>query len=527
MAKIRNPILPGFHPDPSIIRVGDDYYIATSTFEWFPGVVIHHSKDLVHWRAIARPLNRIEQLDLNGVPCSGGVWAPCLSYNKGIFYLCYSIARTISGIFKDVHNYLVTTEDICGEWSNPTYLNSSGFDPSMFHDEDGSKYVMNVQWDFRKGRKRFNGIILQEFSAQLGKLIDKPIQIFEGSPLGITEGPHLMKREGLYYLITAEGGTDIRHAVTVARSTSLRGPYEIDPKNPMLTSYSDPTLPIQKAGHAQFVETQTGEWYLAHLGVRPIPSRGRSTLGRETYIQRMHWTPDGWPRLAEGGNRPLVEVTAPSLPPHSFESVVDRDDFDEELLPIQYQSLRIPMTEDIASLRARRGYLRLHGHESLSSRFTQALVAKRQTSFLYQAETCVEFEPKMYQQMAGLVCLHDVDNFYYLRISHDQQYGKCLSILCCQNGTFNYPLEQEISLQGDERCYLRVVVRYDQLQFYYSIDGEEWSKVGPIQDASTLSDEYSQISNYTGAFVGLCCQDLAGGGAFADFDYFEYIELQS
>lgn len=288
MRFITNPIIPGFNPDPSILRVGDDYYIATSTFEWFPGVQIHHSKDLVNWKLIAHPLNRVSQLDMIGNPCSGGVWAPCLSFCDGLFYLIFTDVKSQDGLaFNNYHNYLVTTEDIMGDWSEPVSLNSSGFDPSLFHDEDGRKWLVNMLWDYRIGRNPFGGIILQEYSIKEKSLIGKTKVIFNGTKLGLTEGPHLYKHKGYYYLMVAEGGTEYYHAVTMARSKKIDGPYEIDPINPILTSKHDPFLTLQKAGHASIVETQNGEWYMAHLCGRPIPTSGRCILGRETALQKM------------------------------------------------------------------------------------------------------------------------------------------------------------------------------------------------------------------------------------------------
>ena len=217
MNMIKNPILRGFNPAPSIIRVGEDYYIATSTFEWFPGVQIHHSRDLVNWELVARPLNRISQLDLVGNPDSCGVWAPCLSYCNGTFYLVYSNVRSFDGVWKDTPNYLVTTNDILGEWSEPIFLRSSGFDGSLFHDENGKKWYASMLVDHRKG-KFFGGIILQEYNQQENQLEGPIFHIFEGSELGITEAPHLYQKNGYYYLMTAEGGTEYGHAVSLARA---------------------------------------------------------------------------------------------------------------------------------------------------------------------------------------------------------------------------------------------------------------------------------------------------------------------
>lgn len=524
---IKNPILPGFNPDPSILRVNDDYYIATSTFEWFPGVQIHHSKDLVNWKLITRPLNRASQLNMAGNPNSCGIWAPCLSYNKGKFYLIYTDVKTFRGIFKDSHNYMVTTDDISGDWSEPVYLNSSGFDPSLFHDDDGKKWLLNMVWDHRKGKNPFSGILLQEFSEKENKLVGPITNIFKGTEIGLVEGPHLYKKNGYYYLMTAEGGTEFKHAVTVARAKEITGPYEVDPTNPVLTSLDDPTLELQRAGHASLVETQNGEWYLAHLCGRPLPSRGRCTLGRETAIQKMQWTDDGWIRLENGCNKPQVIVPAPKLTEHKWKAENTRDDFNSEKLNINFQFLRVPLYEDTLSLKERPGFLRLRGKESLNSYHTQALVARRQQSFFYTAETRLEFEPDSFQHMAGLISLYDNRNFYYLHLTWDEELGKCLDIMASMDGEADYPLTKKVKIDEKSDCYLKVDVDYDKLKFSYSTDGKNWKNIGPVFDASTLSDEFEAGgagAHFTGAFVGLCCQDISGGGKNADFDYFDYIE---
>nr|WP_281175930.1 family 43 glycosylhydrolase [Domibacillus tundrae] len=365
MTDIINPILPGFHPDPSIIRVEDNYYIATSTFEWFPGVQLFHSKDLVHWRQLPAPLMRESQINMVGDIDSGGVWAPCLSYSDGLFYLIYTDVKSRMGAFKDTHNYMVTAENIEGPWSEPVYLNSSGFDPSLFHEEDGTKWLVNMIWDFRKGKNSFAGIALQEYSVQEKKLIGPVKNIFKGSKLGLTEAPHIYKRNGYYYLLTAEGGTWYTHAVTVARSQSLAGPYELDPANPILTSNEEEKQQLQKAGHGSLVETQNGDWYMAHLCGRPVVGK-KCILGRETALQKCYWTDDGWLRI-QGGPNPQTIVEAPSLPPHPFEQESNKDDFTGETLKHYWSSLRRTFTDEWISLSDRPGYLRLTGGESMQS----------------------------------------------------------------------------------------------------------------------------------------------------------------
>jgi xylan 1,4-beta-xylosidase len=535
---IQNPILRGFNPDPSIVRVGHDFYIATSTFEWFPGVQIHHSRDLVHWRLLARPLNRASQLNMVGDPDSCGIWAPCLTYADGLFWLIYTDVKrygrtTVAGAsgasLRDFHNYLVTTSRIDGEWSDPVYLNSSGFDPSMFHDQDGRKYLVNMLWDHRPGNNRFAGIVLQEYSAKACKLIGERTNIFKGTPLGFTEAPHLYKRNGWYYLLTAEGGTGWGHAVTMARSRNINGPYELHPDTCILSARNRPDAELQRAGHADLVETQDGETYMVYLCGRPLRNRGRCTLGRETAIQKMVWGPDDWLRTCDGEGVPTVETPAPSLPVHESPAMPAREDFDVPQLPIHFQWLRTPWPEEIFSLTERPGFLRLFGRETIGSLFRQSLVARRQQSHCFSATTVVEFEPEHFQQSAGLVCYYNSAKFHYLYISHDEEVAKHLRVMSFlpdspQTDAFTPP----VGIPAGKAVHLRVELDYERLHFAYRIEGAEhdWRWLPQQFDASILSDEATAPGqpNFTGAFVGMACQDLSGTGRPADFDFFEYRE---
>ncbi|WP_276352223.1 glycoside hydrolase family 43 protein [Cohnella caldifontis] len=538
MNAIVNPILRGFNPDPSILRVGGDYYIATSTFEWFPGVQIHHSRDLRHWRLLTHPLTRKSQLDMLGNPNSGGIWAPCLSYSDGTYYLVYTDVKSHLGPFKDTHNYLVTAPDIMGPWSEPVYLNSSGFDPSLFHDEDGRKWLLNMVWDHRKGRNHFGGILMQEYDESRRKLVGPIHNLFRGTELGLTEGPHVYRRGGYYYLLTAEGGTRWNHAVTMARSESLFGPYEVDPANPILTSRHDPGLPLQRSGHGDLVETPSGEWYMVHLCGRPLKASRMCNLGRETAIQQVEWTEDGWLRLKGGGREPRLMVEAPAdLPEFRFDEPAHgtgMDSFDGETLGVHWNTLREPADESWLTLRERPGFLRLRGRESFSSAHGQSLLARRQQAFAAEAETVVEFEPDTYQQMAGLVYYYNAKNWYYLRISRDEELGKSLAILTCDRGVYGEPLEREVSVDGWDRVYLKLTLDYERAQFHYSADGSDWKAVGPALEAGRMSDENAETvrdgflldQGFTGAFVGVCVQDLSGARKHADFDYFAYRETE-
>ena len=546
-AVITNPILRGFNPDPSIVRVGDDYFIATSTFEWFPGVQIHHSRDLVHWRLVARPLNRASQLDMRGDPDSCGVWAPCLTHADGLFHLIYTDVKrygrtTTAGAsgasLRDFHNYLVTSPRVDGEWSDPVYLNSSGFDPSLFHDDDGRKYLVNMLWDHRPGQNRFGGIVLQEYSPTKRTLVGERRNIFTGTALGFTEAPHLYKRLGWYYLLTAEGGTGWGHAVTMARSRTLLGPYELHPDTYILSARHRPDLALQRAGHADLVETQSGETYMVYLCGRPLGNRGRCTLGRETAIQPMTWSADGWLRTTDRGGVPHVEVPAPrGLPVEPHDVAPARDDFDSERLPIDFQWLRSPAPDDLFSLRARKGHLRLYGRETIGSLFTQALVARRQQAHCFSAATRIEFDPQHFQQMAGLVCYYNSTKFHYLYLSRDET-GIHLRVMSAvpdsvSADAFTPPVpiatkerRKGVPAEGGAPVDLRVEVDFERLRFAYRPAGEAWAWLPQQFDASILSDEATApgLPNFTGSFVGMACQDLAGTGHAADFDWFEYRE---
>lgn len=525
MTVIENPILRGSNPDPSFLRVGDDYYIATSTFEWFPGIRIHHSRDLVNWRLLPPPLDRLSKLDMKGNPDSCGIWAPSLTWKDGIFYLVYSHVRTFDGRWKDTYNYLVTAEDAAGPWSEPVYLNGSGFDPSLFHDDDGRAWVANLLVDHRKG-KFFGGIVLQEYSYHEKRLVGDVFHIFSGTGLGVTEGPVIMKKDGWYYLITAEGGTEYGHAVTVAKSRNVRGPYEIHPSNPLLTSACNPHLYLQKAGHGSMVETQDGTWYLSHLTGRPLTERGRCPLGRETAIQQIIWK-DGWPWLADGGSEPAVKVRVPDLLPHPWSRMPVEDDFDSPTLRHEYQSLRIPADDTWMSLGIRPGFLALKGQESLCSVHRQSMIARRQEDFSFEASTVLEFSPENFQQMAGIAYYYNTRHFFYFYKSWDENTGSyVLGILMDDDDTWYEPFSQAITITGS-RTWLKIRVIRDKITFYYSEDGDSWTDAGVILDASIISDDYVREKTgykaaFTGAFIGLCCQDLSGRGIWAYFDNFRY-----
>ncbi len=520
---IRNPILTGFNPDPSICRVGEDYYIATSTFEWYPGVQIHHSRNLEDWELVGRPLNRAELLDMRGEPDSCGVWAPCLTWHDGLFHLIYTDVKRFDGNFKDTHNYLTTAAHIDGEWSAPVYLNSSGFDPSLFHDVDGRKWLVNMVWDHRPDRSRFGGIVLQEYSVRDRRLIGPAHKIFEGSELGLTEGPHLYRVGDYYYLLTAEGGTGYNHAVTLARSRSLRGPYELHPERHIATAKDRPDDELQRVGHADIVQAPDGSYLMTHLCSRPLRFLRRSPMGRETALRRLTLDSDGWFRLAPS-ERAHASSTAPQRRYERNYVFSDRE------LPRDFQWLRSPEPQTLFSLTDVPGHLRLYGRESVGSLFDQALVARRQVHFCFEAETEIQYEPEDFQQAAGLICYYNAHKFHYVYVSWDERIGKHIGIMSCEADmtlTCTFPIADAlIPVPAGVPLRLRARIREHELLFSWSCGDEHWRTIPVILDASLLSDEAGKgdSANFTGTFVGMCCQDLTGRRKPADFRYFAYRE---
>ena len=548
---VENPVIKGFNPDPSVIRVGhDDYYLATSTFQWFPGVQIFHSKDVVNWTLIAHPLDEKRLLDMKGDADGGGVWAPCLSYKDGTFYLVYSDMKTDeSSAWKDCHNYVIYAHDILGPWSDPIYLNSSGFDPSIFHDDDGKTYILNVVRDHRINHHWSLGIFMQELSLTARKLIGTPQCIYKGSILGKTEGPNLYKVGKYYYLFCAAGGTEYGHSEVVARSENLFGPYEEHPNENgiLITAFGAPSQRLQKMGHTSLIKAHNDKWYITHLTSRPfevgklplfdLAQNGHCPLGRETALQEIYWEHD-WPYVVGGiHGRESFEIEGIEAGATDTTWPV-RLNFNEDIfvgdkpskLNINLQSMRIPLDKSLISTTDRPGFLRLYGHESLASPHTVALVARRWQSLNFDAQTALEFRPHSFQQAAGLVCMYDRFNFTFIFISHDENKGRCIDMFCRKNKNFYAPLAEVLPIDDAiASVSFKVEVRGDKYQYLYSLDGDKtFTPIGPKFSSLELSDDFIQRTigrgYFTGAFVGLACMDMQGEHLAADFAYFEYKE---
>lgn len=539
MLQIKNPVLPGFNADPSIIRVDDTYYIANSTFEWFPGVRLHESKDLVHWNLLPSALSTTTLLDMKGNPSSGGIWAPDLSYADGKFWLIYTDVKVTEGPFKDMINYLTTAEDIRGPWSDPIRVNGVGFDASLFHDDDGRKYLVQQTWDHREYHHAFDGITVTEFDTDTMKLKPETARtIYAGTDVKLVEGPHLYKINGYYYLFAAQGGTVWTHQEVVARSKTLDTlSFETEPGDPFITNFDTPELEIQKQGHGALVETPGGEWYYASLCGRPwhhenessIDPRGWCPLGRETAIQKVYWDEEGWPRIEGGhGGKVLVDAPKDAILTEAPADHSMHDEFDTPKLHDEWNTLRVPFTEEMGTTGD--GRLTLVGKGSLSNKHELSLVAKRWQAFNFDAEVKVKFDPFNYQQMAGLTNFYNDKHWSFAFVTWNEKNGRVIEVAECNRGGYRSFLRDDaIPVPDDvEFVWLRTKVRKQSYSYEYSFDGKNYTEIPGTLDAAVLSDDYvlqSYGGFFTGAFVGMACVDCSGYDQTAEFRSFDYKEL--
>ncbi len=497
---ITNPVIRGFNPDPSIIRIGNSYYIATSTFEWWPGINIYHSYDLVNWSLHSRPLNKKSLLDLTGVPDGGGIWAPCLSYDGNNVYLVYTVVKE-RGAMMQTDNYLIETNDINGEWSERVYLNSIGFDPSFFHDDDGKKYLLSLENHYEKD-KRFNGLYIEEYDCNLKKLVGGRRLLYKEPNGELVEGAHIYKKDGYYYLLKAQGGTGVRHSAQMARSKSLFGKWEEDSEI-LLHARDDISLPLQKAGHADVVDTPDGDLYMVHLASRSL----NNIMGRETCIQRVKWV-DGWLRLEQGGQNPYVHVeckgekVVATKTHYEFESIHSLKDF---------QFLRDDITEKLSF---KNHSIKLKGGSGLNSKFNQTLLARRVDELNVKVETKLTFSPQNDRQMAGLVFIYDTNHWHYLYMT--KKNANMVKLLSCDKGKLTY---YENEAEVENTAVLKAEVKNNLIDFFVNDE-----KVFENISAEILSDEHIFLG-FTGAMVGINCIDCEKREEWASFEYFDYERL--
>lgn len=539
---IQNPILPGFNPDPCICRKGGDYYVAVSSFEWFPGIPIYHSKDMKNWELYSHALQNADDPDLKKLPSAKGIWAPCLTYceQDDLFYVVYGVMNSMNARYFDVDNFLITVKDPKGPWSEPVYLHSTGFDASLFHDDDGRKYVVALEWETRTEYEKPGPISIMEYDPGKKQVVGMPKRFWRGgTDRGCIEAPHLTKHGDYYYIMCAEGGTGYYHSVTVGRSKNVWGPYEPDPCNPIVTSnpamvneradwdhlkprYFNPKVKLQKAGHASYVDLPNGETWLVHHCSRPFTPELRCTLGRETAIQRMKWTEDGWLRMEDGSNIAKELVEPSTLPEVPVKAALAFDDFDQPELDLCYYAPRID-PKSFVDLTSRPGWVRLRGQESGCSLNKVSILARKLTSVYATITTKLDFTPLSYQHTAGLILYYDNMNFLYLyKYFSETLDHSAIAVMTLENGTKTELHDTRTYVEDGKDIWMRVKIEGRKSRFQWSLDGESYQDIGPTFDTSKLSDEYSEFGEFTGTFVGITCGDRMMHKHTADFDFFDY-----
>ncbi|MBN2533571.1 MAG: glycoside hydrolase family 43 protein [Spirochaetales bacterium] len=528
----KNPILPGFYPDPSICRAGEDYYLVNSSFSYYPGLPIFHSRDLVNWRQIGHVLDRPSRLNLDNLPLSSGCYAPAIQYNKGIFY----VTNTLVG---KGENFIVTAKDPEGPWSDPYWIkNAPGIDPSLFFDDDGKVYWVG---NGDPPESRYNGhkaIWMQEIDLDKMELVPgtKHILVNGGSnpdknPIWI-EGPHLYKVHGYYYLMAAEGGTAENHSEVIFRSTTVAGQYESYKGNPILTQRTLPpgrSNAITCTGHADMVETQNGEWWAVFLGCRPYePCQDNFyNTGRETFMAPVQWI-DGWPVINPEFEQVQYSYPAPNLPEHKWKNTFYngnftlREDFESNELAPYWIFIRTPR-EEWYSLTEKKGYLRIKlKPEEITARENPAFIGRRQQHLHFTVETAMYFIPQSENETAGIVAFQNEINCYYMGVTLSG--GK--EIICLEKGsTSGKKTIVEKTLPGERKSdtplYLRIKGEGKTISFSYSEDRKKWNILMEDVDNTYLSTK--RAGGFVGVVLGMYASSQGKpGNNTADFDWFEY-----
>jgi len=504
--RLRNPILPGFYPDPSVCRVGEDYYLVNSSFEYFPGVPIFHSRDLVNWRQLGHVLDRPSQLPLTGAAPSDGIYAPTIRHHRGKFYVATTNHFTGVGF----RNFYVTADNPAGPWSEPIWVDQGGIDPSLFFDADG-----RVFWTGNgTGWATVRGLYQSEIDPATGRLLSAPRLIWTGSGGSYPEGPHLFKRGGYYYLLAAEGGTAECHMTTVARAREPFGPFESCPHNPILTHRSLMN-PITSTGHADFVEDHLGHWWAVFLGIR-YSEHGFHPLGRETFLAPVDWTDDGWP-IVNGGRKVLELSDDPrALPAHPWPALPLRDDFDAPRLSPVWVHARNPVPGQV-TIEPYSSTLALRcGPATLDEVASPAAIFRRQQHFTFTARTRLRFEPQTEHEEAGLTVL--LDHRHHAEVVVTRRGGQRVAFLRRRIGSLagEGPAVAlaagvlELSLHTDRRTHAFRLIQADGTT----------SELGQ-HEVRYVTTEVA--GGYTGAMVGLFASARGTASSNrASFDWFEY-----
>jgi alpha-N-arabinofuranosidase len=508
MLNYRNPVVPGFYPDPSVIRVGEDYFMVNSTFEFFPGVPVLHSRDLVHWRTIGHCLTRKSQLNLDNCPCSRGIWAATIRHHNGIFYMITTIMNPAVNQVP-LRKFLVTATDPAGEWSDPIWIDQPGIDPSLLFDEDGSVYLTS-----NGGAHGQKGINQNLIDVRTGKLLNEDRVIWGGTGGAYPEGPHLYKINGWYYLTIAEGGCQNGHVQTVARSRSPWGPFESYNSNPILTHRHRGGHVIQGLGHCDWVQDTRGNWWSFCLGYR-MNRQFFYHLGRETFLAPMSWTSDGWPIIGNNGTIEL-DMQADLPTPHPWPTDPIRDDFDKPSLGWQWNTLR-NAPEGAWSLSESPDALTLHGNAAtLNDIAAPAFVGRRQCHWDVTVRTQLDFSPMHDGEESGLTIFYQ--NEYHYEIAIVRASGNTRLIVRRRIGDLSAVVSDQPAPSGP----IILAIKADKLQ--YQMGYESGGRFVPLATGSTqhLSCEAAPVG-FTGVYFAMYATGNGRPAATpARFDWFDY-----
>lgn len=503
-----NPVHRGFFPDPSVIRVGDDYYMVNSSFQYFPCIPISHSKDLIHWEIIGHAVTNPDYLDLSEIKDSHGIWAPDIFYYNNEFYIVATMRLNDNpdSEFAARQQILMKSKKPEGPYSKPVWLDANAIDPSLFVDDDGRKYMVIAK-----------AATVYELSDDFTEIIAPPKVVWSGTGERCSEGPHIMKKDGYYYAIVAEGGTGYGHGINVARSTELFGEYEECPYNPVMRQ-TDPEKLIQRAGHGKLVEDTNGDWWAFYLCGRRNGGN-YTTLGRETAVDPVTWTDDGW-FLINSGNGPSEEQTAPNLPVLGEPKTEFFDDFNSGDLNLEWEFVRNPDYANLSIGKEREGHLRIWTDDSslyeLSAKNT---LVHRESEFCFTAETKLEFEAEE-GCIAGLTCYYSTAT--YIRFNVTKRHGKKLVELV-KNRNRGEELVAESEIPEGVPVYLKVVTNGQRREFLFSTDRSEYISVGLVEPCTFLCDEGvpEDRKRHTGTMTGVFANNGGTGKRIsADFDWF-------
>lgn len=510
----RNPIRTGFFPDPSIVRVGEDYYMVNSSFIYFPCIPVSHSKDLVHWEIIGHAITNPEWSMLDGLEGGRGYWAPDISYYKGRFYITATYRLNDTGtVYR--RQIVVSSDKPEGPYCKPAIIDEDGIDPSIFNDDDGKRYML-----LNRGAR------ILELNEDATRAVSPARLLYYGSNKRAPEGPHIIKKDGYYYLFQAEGGTGMGHRVTVARSRELMGNYESCPYNPIMRQ-NDEGAAIQRCGHGKPVQTQNGEWYMVYLCGRMIGA-GYSILGRETALDRITWTADGWP-LVNNLQGPSVMQVKPNLPECVYEELLN-DDFTKPYLDVQWM---FPRNPDNDGVEISASFLKIKGSvNDLNSIKAKNVVLRRQQHFKFDAECKMRITPMAFGQNAGMTCYYDENTYIKFGVFMEaaaREDGKSPSYVMKVN-VIQHIDEEDIACEGvllDTRqryIYLKIATAYLKRSFYYSYDGENYTHFCTLDNVCYLCDEgLKKGKRFTGAMTGMYAYAGSEYSHIAEFDYFRYI----